>query len=289
MATVVLTDHPIAALAWTSVAASPLPEALYVTLTGASMEMHLSGDSDKLDSLETWVAEMRTAIEKAMRSAPGTGGGSLQNTFNGNGFYAGELLAMLSMVKRHDKSLSLEVEHNPRLILSLTRLGLTTALLVPTLAKRSRKNRTMEAISNLDRIYRGAEDYFTTPKVDQEGNLLPCSFPASIGATPAPNCCASQGGPDKDNDGLCDAAGEPWAATTWKALRFIPEEDHRYVYEFKNLGQTDQGMEFEISAYGDLDCDGVMSTFSRFGIGTVKDGECSVKNRAALYTRNETE
>ncbi len=289
MATVVLTDHPMTALGWTSVTSAPLPDAFYLTLTGRRMELHVTGNGETLDAFEGKLAELRGLLEGAVRTAPGSEPGSFPGMFNSNGAYAGEMLAALSMVKRHERSLSMELEHNPPHLLTMARLGLSSVLVVPALLKYERKARSYEAIEGLQSLYVKASLHFVEPRVDEAGNRLPCDFPPSVSPTPAPNCCANQGGPDTDEDGRCDPAPENWAADTWKALDFRLDEPHHFVYEFKNLGPTDDGIEFEISAYGDLDCDGEMSTFRRWGIGKVEEGNCFVESKAALFSQNETE
>ena len=47
---------------------------------------------------------------------------------------------------------------------------------------------------------------------------------------------------------------------------------------------------FTASAYADLDCDGVFSTFERYGYGDSSvPGGCAMKGSSATYRNNETE
>jgi len=154
----------------------------------------------------------------------------------------------------------------------------------------SRKAKTVEAIDMLDKMYKGAATYYTTPRVSEEGELLPCQFPAPARLTPGPNCCQDHGGPDKDGDGRCDASPEAWSTPTWSALYFQVVDPHYCVYSFNSAG-TGGEAQFTASAHCDLDCDGIPSTFQRFGKGTADASgrECSVSSSAAMYVENETE
>ena len=69
-------------------------------------------------------------------------------------------------------------------------------------------------------------------------------------------------GPDTDADDLCDPSPATWNTTTWSALNFAPEAPHGFVYETETSGVGLDAV-FTVSAYGDLDCDGVQSTFRR--------------------------
>lgn len=54
------------------------------------------------------------------------------------------------------------------------------------------------------------------------------------------------------------------SAPTWAALNFNPGQDHYYAYAYRSRG-TGVDSVFFASAYGDLDDDGELSTFGRFG------------------------
>ena len=152
--------------------------------------------------------------------------------------------------------------------------------------------KTTEAIDQLDKIYKGAAIYFATPKIDRTGRKLMCQFPADQPPTPVEGtCCGSRGGPDADNDNRCDAAWNHWDSDTWSALSFQITDQHYFVYAFDSNGLTGPEAQFTASAYGDLDCDGVMSTFQRMGFGDPGStmAECSLQGSAAFYVEQETE
>ena len=65
---------------------------------------------------------------------------------------------------------------------------------------------------------------------------------------------------------------------------------HYYVYEIESKGLGSEAM-FTVSAYGDLDCDGTMSTYRRVGVGISGNGlgECTVKGLAAFIKEKALE
>jgi hypothetical protein len=58
---------------------------------------------------------------------------------------------------------------------------------------------------------------------------------------------------------------DDWADATWQALSFRIEDAHRFRYEYVSEG-TGPEARFAARAVGDLDCDGVYSTFERTGV-----------------------
>ena len=65
---------------------------------------------------------------------------------------------------------------------------------------------------------------------------------------------------------------------------------HYFAYEFDSSG-TLSDARMTATAYGDLDCDGVWSTFQKlaFGDPQATRSECSIRGAAAFYVENETE
>jgi len=172
-------------------------------------------------------------------------------------------------------------------------LAILAVVAVPAFIKYMRRAKTTEAIDQLDKIYKGSVTYFQSPKADptpgQEDQLLPCQFPVTVAETPADSCCNN----DADGDGRCDAAAETvWNDASWSALSFEMKDHHYFVYRFDSSG-TGADAVFTASAFGDLDCDGTMSTFRRVGLGVTNAadtrGECSVKGSAAFIKEKETE
>lgn len=169
--------------------------------------------------------------------------------------------------------------------------GILAAVAIPAFIKYRRRALTTEAIDEIDRLYKGAALYYTTPRVNRRGEKLPCQFPASQGPTPVETtCCQAQGGPDRDGDDRCDVNPGLWAGATWSALNFQMNNQHHFVYSFDSSG-TGPDAGFTITANADLDCDGVMSTFQRMGFADPAQtgAECSVRGSSSFYVEKETE
>ncbi len=172
--------------------------------------------------------------------------------------------------------------------------GVLAVVAIPAFIKYMRRAKTTEAIDQLDKIYKGAAVYYTNQRISREGDKLPCQFPAPTGMIPpvGPNgehpCCSSKY--DSDGDGRCDSMPELWDDSTWSALSFQMNDQHYFAYEFDSRGELSDAY-MTATAYGDLDCDGVWSTFQRlaFGDPQATRSECSIRGAAAFYVENETE
>lgn len=111
----------------------------------------------------------------------------------------------------------------------------------------------MEPTEGLDRIKNGARAFYQNPRHDQQGQRLPARFPRSTARTPAAPRCEK----------LATPPGR-WQAPGWKELQFAIEEPHYYSFEFLSSG-SGLGAVFTARSYGDLDCDGTLSTFELRG------------------------
>ena len=78
---------------------------------------------------------------------------------------------------------------------------------------------------------------------------------------------------------------DTWSEDTWQALDFAIRDPFHYKYIYLSEGEGTDA-QFTIRAIGDLDRDGVFSTFER--IGTVND-ENEVEGAAAIYSDKELE
>jgi prepilin-type N-terminal cleavage/methylation domain-containing protein len=170
-------------------------------------------------------------------------------------------------------------------------LAILAVVAVPAFIKYMRRAKTTEAIDELDKIYKGAAVYYTTPKITKDGVKLACQFPTNQGVTPIEGtCCNLQGGPDKDTDDRCDGDPAAWDEPVWSSLSFQMNDQHYFVYGFSSQG-TMGTARFTASAYADLDCDTIQSTFQRLGFGdpAATNAECALQGSAAFYVENETE
>ena len=155
-------------------------------------------------------------------------------------------------------------------------IGVMAAVAIPAFIKYTRKSKTVEATEGLDKIKAGAKAFFQADHYDTSGNLLPKAFPKTVGWTPASPCC-KQGG-------KCRPKPSDWNHPSWRSLMFQLADPHYFQYRFESSG-TNKGATFVIEARGDLDCDGVYSSYKI--LGSV-DSEFGVKMRGPIIT-NEIE
>lgn len=130
------------------------------------------------------------------------------------------------------------------------------AIAVPAFVKYQRRAQTSEAEDRISEIYRSAVSYYYSEQVTGTGAAMQPQFPVSSQLTPARRCCELGG-----DDGRCPVNYEQWDTPTWQALNFAIADPSYFQYQFISDGQS-----FTARALGDLDCDGVMSTFERAGM-----------------------
>ncbi len=280
--------HPIVAAAWPPDVPFKRPNKGLIQLTAHGLAVEIEADTEVLDSIGNLVAMARTkgraAIDEGkaqLDSLPVPEGSAI---ILADAYF--DVLFERLGPKRDGNKMRIEV--TMALWGATPVIGVLAAVAIPAFLKYTKKAKSSEAAMHLEMIRRGAADYFCSPHLDAEGNVLANQFPADVGLTPEQGCCAAFGGPDADGDDSCDADPQRFTAETWAALRFQPTEKHRYAYQFTSNGKSGSEAEFTASAYGDLDCDGERSTFQITGYGVVEDGECDVKF-SPIYMENELE
>lgn len=122
-----------------------------------------------------------------------------------------------------------------------------------------------EPTTNLRRLFDASISYYT--RHDR--------FPDTTALTPGAAACRD-GQPVKHAPTHAD-----WRGPTWAALRFALHEPFRYQYAYVSDGQS-----FTARVIGDLDCDGVLSTFERVGF---IDAEGNVNGGAGTFKKDELE
>lgn len=155
--------------------------------------------------------------------------------------------------------------------------GILAAVAIPAFMKYVRRSKAAEAQANLRRMYDGAVAFYFEEQVGPDGTPLPRRFPRSAGPTPARPFCA-------DGEKFQPRADD-WAAPGWTELGFALHDPHYFRYEFISEGEG-AGARFTARALGDLDCDGVLSTFER--VGTI-DARGNVSPGAGIFIENELE
>ncbi len=152
---------------------------------------------------------------------------------------------------------------------------------VPALLERSHAT---EAINQLARLARGASVYYVKPRAAEDGTRLVCQFPpGEIRSTMAASCCD----PSVALPGtkLCDPAKVIWNRPLWNALHFRLDEPHAFVYRYQASG-TLADANFVVEAFGDLDCDGTISTFRFVGRGDpeARPDDCVLRTHPVFET-----
>ncbi len=135
------------------------------------------------------------------------------------------------------------------LALAVSLLGCVAAVAIPTFVREVHASRFVEPTDGLARLRTSAVAY-------AEGHGV---FPDSAPLTPA---IPPRGKKEADPPNT-------WDGPTWKALDFRASPEgvpHAYAFAFESTGAT-----FVARARGDLDGDGVLSTFEVRG--TARDGE----------------
>jgi type IV pilus assembly protein PilA len=139
-------------------------------------------------------------------------------------------------------------------------IGILAAVAIPAFMKYIKKSKTTEARQFVKKIYDGARSYYMDRSVRRGmgGSIVKAQFPDDTDTsaqTPsnATACC------DK-----CAADATLWTDPGWVALQFSVDDPHYYVYSFVLTGDPSVGP-FTARANGDLDCNGVESTFEMYG------------------------
>lgn len=138
----------------------------------------------------------------------------------------------------------------------------------------SAKVKTIEAKQFLKKMYAGARAYYLdTPSA----GVVPAAkqFPGpSQGPTPPLGACC------KNADRKCQPKASLWNHPVWNALSFSLSDRHYFSYSYEVQGDT-----VIVRAQGDLDCDGVYSTYEMFG-GINKDyGDEPVSSGTVRHVR----
>lgn len=120
-------------------------------------------------------------------------------------------------------------------------LSCTLVVLIPSCARSVRMSRTAEATENLETISRAFAQHANDPGVTLPTPLTPALVP--------------RGSPAADPPGT-------WDHPTWRAIGFSIPEDNTHWFSYM-LDARDPGREVSAIAHGDLDGDGVLSTYTR--------------------------
>ncbi len=116
---------------------------------------------------------------------------------------------------------------------------------IPAFVQNLSASKLSEAVDGLDRIVTRATSY-------ADGHPQAISFPPSAPLTPAE---VPRGEPTEDPPNA-------WEHLTWKSLAFSFDAPHLFAFKFDSALDANSGvMRYVATAHGDLDGDGVLSTF----------------------------
>lgn len=293
MATVLQLDNPKIVMGWAAGIGIPKPDRIGLYFADSKLHIEVEGNEDSRNALKTLIDQGRTLMraELAKITAEVDESKLIAGLIVGNPTRTMDALMDEYFTPADaDGRLALTLDMGSSSAQAVGIMGVLAAVAVPAFLKYTKRAKTSEAIDLLDKMYMGAVVYFSTPRFDENGARVPCQFPPSQASTPAAGtCCKELGGPDEDGNDRCDATPSWWETPTWKALNFQIPDDHYFVYEFNSEKLEDGTWEFSATAFGDLDCDGLKSTFQRYGRGIIGDNECEVEPGRGLFMENETE
>jgi type IV pilus assembly protein PilA len=158
-------------------------------------------------------------------------------------------------------------------------IGILAAVAIPAFMKYIRRSKTVEAANNISKMYQSSVAYFESEHANLAQQIVDKQFPdKSGGANPAMGKCC----PNK-----CDPAAyvASWQTPTWAALNFSVDDPFYYSYQYDSAG-TNGAAAFSAWAFGDLNCNGVFSTFMR---GGHIDAANNVTGGSGLYSKLEIE
>ena len=288
------------------------------TFGDKGLRLLLEGDETSLNQvsalitmgLSAGLAEMEKEKERAMkREDPGEileGVAAIMGTH-----YMQQAQKMLTP-KIEGQRLTIEVPMSagdPAILAAI--VGMSAAIAIPAFTKYMRRSKTSEARVHLAKMFDATSAYFNEEHVERGASAL-----LGGGGTPvdsAPHRCPNNGklvgesgitpplsvDCSKGPGGRCvpsvGGSGGPgyydmseWIDNdVWNGLNFQMEEAHYFHYNFK-WANAEGGFgecQFTAQAFGDLDGDGVFSTYERSGAADMH----GVNAAAGLYIDQETE
>jgi prepilin-type N-terminal cleavage/methylation domain-containing protein len=167
-------------------------------------------------------------------------------------------------------------------------IGILASIAIPAFTRYMKKSRTAEASLTLNKIYTGAATYYMSDYstiIDGKGVTLPKQFPmpgaggAAVWERAVPDCCLMAGG-------RCPGGSSVWASDeVWKALKFALADPHAYIPGYTGIN-TGTDAKFTAGAFGNLDCDSVLSEFKRDGFIT-STGDVAGQTQAFVVNEME--
>jgi type IV pilus assembly protein PilA len=160
-------------------------------------------------------------------------------------------------------------------------IGILAAVAIPAFMKYIRRSKTVEATMNVRKLFDSSVSYFEAEHANKTGDPLAKQFPASVGPSPGTSATAACCGQTGDK---CKPSPTNFTADSWSALNFSVDDPFYFVYQYVSTG-SDTTAQFTASAYGDLDCDSIQSTYARGG-SVMADRAVA---GGSLFSKNEVE
>lgn len=283
-------------------------DGMVATLGDGGATVIVSGNAAALDRLKGQITTGFTftvqQLENQKKAALQEDDASIAVAATLGHYWARRFQAVFTPVLAGDKLvLDVDISMRDPAMLSAS-LGIVAAIAIPALTKYMRRSKTSEARVNIARMFDAASSFFMEEHVmrgEVVGTLPPHMCPSkpgklqgSSGITPplSVNCndgpsgrCISAVGSDL-GPGQYDVA--LWTDNpVWQGLNFVQEEAHFFHYNFvySNSATGFGECMFTAQAFGDLDDDGVFSTYERAGAAD----QNGVNGAAGLYIDLELE
>lgn len=288
-------------------------DSLLATVDGSGVSVVLEGEPKTLEHLDTLVDQgLAMAVDQASREKeramrrdePAWVVASMMGLY-----WAKRMQAELTP-RLEGSRLSIDVEvpmTDPALLVAT--LGIGAAIAVPAFIKYKRRSKTSEARVLLAKMFDSVAAYYLEEHIERPAIAsgsredqpashrcpqMPGKIKGSTEVTPplSVNCNDGPGGRCVPTQGPTDKPGHYdislWTDNpVWDGLNFIQDEPHAFHYRFvyENSPGGFGACMFTAQAFGDLDNDGVFSTFERAGAAD----QNGVNGAAGLYIDNELE
>jgi prepilin-type N-terminal cleavage/methylation domain-containing protein len=117
-----------------------------------------------------------------------------------------------------------------------------------------KRSRTSEAVGHLQKMWAGSLAYYEADHSNSAGVMRDKQFPGDCTPVTEPDCCGN-------SDQRCKGSDPVYQLDPWKSLSFNLSDKHLYRPQYTACPDPKRNMVAE--AFGDLDCDGVLSRFIR--------------------------
>src|SRR5262245_215434 len=107
-------------------------------------------------------------------------------------------------------------------------IGILAAVAIPAFMKYIRRSKTVEATTNLRKLYDSSVSYFESEHANKAQQIIAKQFPDPEVDTPGTNPCCGQPGDKCDPTKL----SAKWKTATWAALNFSVDDPHYFWYRY---------------------------------------------------------